>query len=397
MPEVHERPGKTRSLLPWLPVAAAIAHLAPQVDLNYGAAYYLFDYRHGFVKRGLLGELFRHVGHLSRTDARLIELFILLLTTVATYYVFREPLFRDGAVAPLTAMLLSGPALLPHFFIMFIPTDPLLYTVLVVCVWAYLRYRPAAAWGLSLLLCVVALFVHEGFAVRFYPLVIALLLEMCRRRRLPWAMLVAHVAAMLVFFGLIVHFGKSATDPLVYATEAQARAGYSVDPQLYLLMHQTAMEGRRQSMDFIWNRGTLQGFALSFLLAIPYALAVIVALRRAMRAAAAPLWQMVLTALLFLSPLVLCPITTDWFRWLSDCFICATLFLLYLYGADAGDGPVRTTLRSFAQTTATTFLIGYVCTIGAFAGMWLSASNTIGRGYYDRPVTNYYDRYIPKK
>lgn len=375
---------KPLSLLPWLPVLVAVVHSVPQVDMNYGAAYYLYGYRHGFVKRGFFGQLFSGFSRISRGEVRLVEALILAAAVAITYWAFRRLLFLEPDIAPLAVMMLCGPSILPHFFQMFIPTDPLLYIIMVACAALYLRTRVSVAWVCSLVLCGVALLVHEGFAVRGYPLIIAILLECWRRRKLPLYAVLAHVATMFLIFGAIVHLSRPDATPEVYMAEAVSRAGYMVDPQVFVQTQQTAWEGHRQSMDFVLNRGTLMSFGLSFLLSLPYIAGVFVILQRAMRADKIPAWQLVSTLLLFLSPLLLIPLTTDWFRWISDGVVCSSLFVFYLCLAAPKDAPVLKEMRSLGRSPATTFLIGYACAIGPFAGMWLSASNTIMHGYFDR-------------
>ena len=386
MPTAYDRPSEGGSLLPWLPIGVAVAHILPKIDGNYGPPYFLYDYRHGFAKRALLGTLFSHVHYLTRGDVLLIQGAILLATIWVTYAVFRQPLFRDRAMTPLTVMLLCGPALLPHLFLMFIPTDPLLFMLAVFGLWSFLKVRAPIAVALTLVAGVIALLLHEAFAVRFYPLFIAIMIELCRRGKLRWSMAAAHVGVMLISFGLIFHFGTLTYPWRMFAAEAQARAGFLVYAQVFNLMHESTGEAIRESMGFVLHRGVLQVFALSVLLALPYLASVVILLRRTMRAAEFPLSQQFVTVLLFCAPLILIPLTTDWLRWLSDCMICATLFILYLYSADGEEGAVRTFLRSFAGTQTTTALIGYACAIGPFAGMWLESANFISHGYYDRIV-----------
>ena len=373
---------RSHAVLPWLAAIVGLLSVNPQSQMNYGTAAILFDYRFGFVKRGLLGVPFSHLQRLTRGEYVLGELALILAAYALTYFVFSKALFRDRGMTPLAVLLLCGPALFSHFSIMFIPTDVVLYSVLLCCTLLVLRQRPLAGLLLTLPLCLTAMLVHEGFSAAFYPALVCIFLEQWRKRELPFAPIVAHFATMVAAFGMILHFGRSKVAPATFLASAQARSALRLDPQLFNLMHQTTLEYSRDSLGFIFNRGTLQMFGLGLLIAAPYFFLLARLLRRVMRDLRYTRLHVATVFILCCGPLVLCLLATDWFRWVSDCCICATVFLLYLYCADGEAGPVRPSLHAFTREANMLAWLGYVIAIGPFGGMFMRVSAAICNGYY---------------
>src|SRR5436305_8438340 len=106
-------------LLAWAPLFLGAINSYGPVGFNYGFALYFLTYRHGFVKRGLVGEMLSGVRWLPRTELMLIEYAFLAAAFALTYVVFRGMLFGDTAERRLSAVLLSGPALRPHLGCLF--------------------------------------------------------------------------------------------------------------------------------------------------------------------------------------------------------------------------------------------------------------------------------------
>jgi len=57
--------GRALTLLPWVPLLTGLANSYGPVALNYGFALYFLNYRHGFVKRGLIGTLMEPIPFLT--------------------------------------------------------------------------------------------------------------------------------------------------------------------------------------------------------------------------------------------------------------------------------------------------------------------------------------------
>src|SRR5580692_2927415 len=126
-----QQEGRTSAaMLAWAPLLVGAASSYGGIAFNYGFALYFLNYRHGFVKRGLVGELFSGVAFLPRTHLLAIEYLFLAAAFALTYLVFRTMLFGTASECRLAAALLSAPALLPHLGFMFAQPDVTLYILL---------------------------------------------------------------------------------------------------------------------------------------------------------------------------------------------------------------------------------------------------------------------------
>ncbi|WP_047489966.1 hypothetical protein [Terriglobus sp. TAA 43] len=317
------------SLLPWTPlIVAAFASYGP-VGWNYGFALYFLNYNHGFVKRGLVGELFSHFTYLTRGQLLLAEYLFLAAAYLLCYVVFRPTLFRNRETSLIAVLLLSAPAALPHIGYLFAQPDVTLFLLLLLCMWLLFTMPPLTAACATIPLCIIALCAHEAFSLMFYPLVVAILIEQCRTRRLPWIALIAHVAIIGAALLAILHFGTLKVSPDTILQESTARTDVGVQRQVYDVMASSFAE-QRALVVRLYTPGIWRSFALTFCIAAPYFFLLGKLLRRSMRAAAMPSWQQAITCLLFLSPLMLCYLGHDFTRWIGAACMSTSLFILAL-------------------------------------------------------------------
>lgn len=348
------------SLLPWTPlIVAAFASYGP-VGWNYGFALYFLNYNHGFVKRGFVGELFSHFAYLTRGQLLLAEYLFLAAAFVLCYTVFRPILFRNRETSMIAVLLLSAPAALPHIGYLFAQPDVTLFLLLLLCLWMLFNMSPFAAACATIPLCIIALCTHEAFSLMFYPLVVAILIEQCRTRRLPWIAAIAHVAIIGAAFLAILHFGKLKVSPDTILQEALTRTNVGIQRQVYDVMASSFAE-QRELVRRMYNSLIWKLLALTICIAAPYFFLLGKLLRRSMHAAAMPSWQQAITSLLFLSPLLLCYLGHDFTRWIGAACIDASLFILALAQTNAA---VRDTLTRWTTNENITAWLAYLIAAG---------------------------------
>jgi|GEM_PF-2768419 len=361
-----------RNPLAWVPLIVAAFASYGSVGYNYGFALYFLNYNHGFVKRGLVGGLFSQVAFFTRSELLFLEYAFLVAAYALCYFVFRRALFRDASSSTVAVLLLSAPGTLSHIGYLFAQPDVTLFLLLLLSVWCFLHLQPAVAAVVSLPLCSVALLAHEAFSLMFYPLVVAILLQLCRSKKLPWTMGLAHVAVVFGCFVYIVHFGTLKVSPDTILAEANARTNIGIQRQVYDVMASTFAQQqelvRRMYTSYIWRM-----IALTFAMTAPYLWLLSSLLRRAMRAAAMPAWQKVVTPLLFLLPLVLCVMGHDFTRWLGAGCVDASLFILYLLLTNGG---VKEALGEWASPKQLAWL-GYLVAVGPMGATGIRSAEQI--------------------
>ena len=315
--------------LPWIPLLVASLASYGHVGWNYGFALYFLNYRHGFVKRGLVGELFSPFAFLSRNRLLTVEYLFLAAAFLLCYVVFRRALFQDHALTLPAVLLLSAPGTLPHIGYLFAQPDVTMFLLMLCCIWALLQLRPLTAVLVTLPLCCIGLMAHEAFSLMFYPLIAAILLNLARTRRLPWAAAIAHVAIVAAAFVSIVHFGKLKVSPDTILQEGLARTDVGIQRQVYDVMASTFAQ-QQELVHRLYSAYIWQLLILTVCIALPYTLLMAYLLRTSMRADGMPRWQQALTCIAFLSPLVLCFMGHDFTRWMGAACIDASCFTLYL-------------------------------------------------------------------
>jgi hypothetical protein len=375
------RDNHTSSLLAWAPLLTGALNSYGPVAFNYGFALYFVTYRHGFVKRGLVGELFSGMAYIPRRHLLAIEYIFLAVAFGLTYVLFRRILFGAVAERRLAAALLSAPALLPHLGYLFAQPDVTLYILLLTCLWLFVRPTPALAAVTSCILCCIALLAHEAFCLMFYPLIAAVLLHLCLRRRLPWAAGLAHVLVFSGTFAAVMHWGAPKISPDALLVEAQARTDVGIQRQVFDVMASTLSQ-QRELVRRLYTPGVLRILALTILLTAPYLILLGRLLHGTMRKTGCRAFQRICTALLFASPLFLSAFGHDTTRWIGTMCIDATLFVLYLYLTERPDSPARRYLLDWASGPSFLPWFLYLIAIGPYGATGLRAADQLVSAWY---------------
>jgi hypothetical protein len=376
---VHERGAERErrtGLLAWAPLLTGAVNSYGPIHLNYGFALYFLTYQHGFVKRGLLGELLSGVHWLSRTQLMWMQYAFLAAAFALTYAVFRPVLFGNTAERRLAAALLSGPALLPHLGFLFAQPDVMLYILLLLSVWLLMRGPAAVAIAASCAMCCVALLEHEAYCLMFYPLIAALLLHLVARGRMHWAAAAAHVTVFTMAFVCVMHWGTLKVSPDTILAEAQARTNVGIQRQLYDVMGSSFAE-QRALVGHMYSEGVVRILMLTVLLTAPYLWLLGRLVNGAMKRAGSGVPHRAATLLLFTSPLLLCALGHDTTRWIGAMCIDATLFVLYLYMTEDEGSAARGYLREWAMSPAYVPWVIYLIAIGPYGATGLRAADQL--------------------
>ena len=321
---------RARTLLSWIPLLAGLANTYGPVALNYGFAFYFLSYRHGFVKRGLIGTLIEPIPYLTRTGLIALQLAFIFGAFGLTYFVLRRLFFGSLHDRTLVATLFAAPALLPHIGALFAQPDVTLYILLLLTLAAFLYLSPAAAAFVSTPLAILGLLCHEGFSLSYYPLIAAILWDLCRLKRIRWSLALLQVAVVFAAFLAIMHFGGLKVSPDVLLSEAAHRTSVPLQRQLFDVVASTYVGQRALVHHFYRFRDLQILYALTALISVPYFAFLVALLRRTASVRSDTRLGLTCRLILFALPLTLCAFGHDVARWIAACAINATLFLCYL-------------------------------------------------------------------
>ena len=344
---------------------------------TYGPSHWFANYRHGFLRRALVGEVLSRVGFLSSRLILSIELATFMLACLLTTLAFRRILFGDRGERRLAAFLLAAPAFLPHMAFMSGELDNFLYLAILIGAFALMRFSNLLGLAIATAAAIIGLLIHEGFALMFYPLILVLAADLVHRGRLRPQWVFAHFLITLGAFFAIIHFGRLPGEPSQWLAEAQRRTDIGVDGTVFLVLKLSF----RQQLDFVRHLYTprvVGSILLTLALSIPYGVVLWRLVRTACIYRRYSLAHSRLLLFVFLAPLGLSLLGHDVMRWLSAMCINVSLYLLLIYRTtthlDSADTP-----NMHKALTAWTGMPIYAATLVYMLalGPWGIASNRL--------------------
>jgi hypothetical protein len=351
------------TLLSWIPLLAGLANSYGPIAFKYGIALYFLNYSHGFVKRGLIGTLVAPIPHFSRAGLIALQLTFILVAFAVSYLVCRRLLFGTTQDRAMAAALFAAPALLPHIGALFAQPDVTLYLLLLGSLAAFLYLRPATAALMSSVLACLGLLCHEAFSLAFYPFIVAILWDLCRRKRLRWSFALLQLVLVTAAFVAIFHFGTLKVSPDVILADAARRTSVPLQRQLFDVMASSYAQQRALVAHFYRFRDMQILYAVTAVLSIPYFALLINLLRRTCRARNDASLDLAVRLILFALPLTVCYLGHDVSRWIAACAIDATLFLSYLALTDP---RARDALRTWATGARPLLWLAWFLMTGAY-------------------------------
>lgn len=311
-----------------LPLVSSFTWMGGSPTNIYGMTEYFVNYHHGFVKRGLFGEMLTHLGYLSVQKMLILQFFVSCAAVALTYAVFWCDL-RSGGKRMLAALLLiCSPAGLMHFTYIVAHPDIVVYMLLLAAFVCLTRLPDGWAPYAALVPCIVAILVHEAFLLLFYPVIAAILFHGYIHKRFTRTAVLVHAVLFASAFALVVKLGVNRVDPHVLLAEAQARTDLPLDGKIFTTLSRSLTE-QWTYLARAYTALTLAGLIASLLCLCPYIIGSLWILKTENDALPRPLPRWTPWAL-FAIPLLLCFLGHDVMRWLAGSMVCVFLYLVYL-------------------------------------------------------------------
>lgn len=317
-----------------LPILLVLRYIdAPLDPRTYGPSHWFLNYHYGFLRRALVGQFFAHFTFLSWRNIFRIEVLVIAVAVAFTYVVFKSMLFGTLNERRFAAFLLAAPAFLPHMSYMAGEMDNFLYISLLLGAWALTRLPSYFGLLVATLFTCIGLAIHEGFLLMFYPLILALLVELVRRRALKPLWVGLHCFVVAAAFVSILRFGKLTVPQSELINEAQRRTDMPIESVVYLALHNSLSEQIHFAIGH-YSYLLLRGIAFTLLLCIPYGLVLWQLLSSNVRSRGYSLVARRGVLLIFLVPLLLIPLGHDAMRWTAALCINVSLYALFMYQMD---------------------------------------------------------------
>ncbi|MBV8113687.1 MAG: hypothetical protein JO300_03030 [Silvibacterium sp.] len=345
-----------------LPLLVCLTFLGGNLSgRTYGPSHWFATYQHGFLRRALIGEVLSRFGFLSSHLVLGIELATFTIACLLTALAFRRILFGDLAERRLAAFLLAAPAFLPHMAFMAGELDNFLYLAILIGAFALMRFDNLLGLAIATAATIVGLMIHEGFALMFYPLILALAADLIHRGRLRLQWVSVHFIVILAAFLAIIYFGKLPGEPTQWIAAAQQRTDMRVDGTVFLVLKLSW----REQLNFVRHLYTpkvVGSILLTLALSIPYGVVLWRLVRTACIYRRYSITHTRLLLFVFAAPLTLSLLGHDVVRWLSAMCINVSLYLLLIYQTTTRvDSPEMPNLHK--ALTAWTGLPVYAATL----------------------------------
>jgi hypothetical protein len=205
--------------------------------------------------------------------------------------------------------------------------------------------------------------IHEAFLLLFYPLLLAIMIDLCRRHRLRAGAVLAQLVLIVAATIAILHYGKWDAPHPEYMVAAQQRTDMPLEGTVFLVLSNT-LHRQLQFVAALYNKRLIAGALLSCLASLPYFAVLIWLLRSALAARGYTERRRWALLLLLCVPILLLPLGHDVMRWVAAICVNISLFLLYLHRT--GTAAERNALTEWTATPLYAALLAYALVLGPF-------------------------------
>ena len=328
---------------------------------NWIYTHWAFTYEHGFIKRGLVGELISLlIGPVTPSIVNTISLAVLLLLAAALTCLFIMPAIRAPervGVWLFGVIAVTHSATMPRFAYELGRFDEMGLLILLVCLLLFVRASPAIRLAVIPPLCLLGLVIHEAFFLMFLPLIAAIWFYE-EQNGLIWPKLVV-LAAMVASTWVIGRFGLLSNPPLdKYVALLQQRHAFPISKWSVGVLYRDLGENIALSVSYLRENlhDMIRGHFILVATLIPTFLLLrslgltMVSLRQGGRCR----FLLIAAAL---APLIMYPLAFDYFRWWSAAI--TNLLMVFAYLAIRED-----TMRRRLADTIENMPVVSVCIIG---------------------------------
>ncbi len=172
----HAAPAPRDALTILLTVGGLAALRCVKPVGTFRMTHWAFTYEHGFIKRGLVGEIVSCVfGPVTPTIITFLSSGAMLLLASVLVYLFISPALKSERVGAwlFAIVAVTHSATIPHFVFDLGRFDQINLLILLGCL--FILSRPSPVLRLTVLppLCLIGLLIHEAFFFMFLPLIFA--------------------------------------------------------------------------------------------------------------------------------------------------------------------------------------------------------------------------------
>jgi len=300
------------------------------MPLTWAATQAQLDYSHGFIKRGLLGTIYRHVGgnhYRTLSGIFLLELAIFyLLLLWLTQRARLQERFGNLAVA---ALFTSSYAItyLAHLIGYNDIVNASLAIVLLLIRDAQRRFYAA------LVIVPIALLVHESFLFCFLPLVLLSFVlqgrSTLRSREMAYATALAGLAVVITIASSM-HANMSRTMAMQLAAETAGRVDFPLRTDFFQVLSLSLRENIHAAFTSMTRPWWWILLGISVATLLPMLVLLVHLMRRLLHSADASRWTALATMAAMASPLLMHAMGWDVVRWNVWCAVAAYITLLLL-------------------------------------------------------------------
>ncbi len=313
----------------WVPEDLGAQHL-------YAVSHWVLSYDHGFVRRGLVGEILRMWAPMVTIEnvvhASLVVYYSFITLLVVALIALVRHRDEGGRLFRLVLLFLVNPATVSlvardlGLFDIFLTIATFLAMTLLTI--------NRQIWLIPVFLT-VAMFIHEGFLILYAPTVLASMLFLYvygERKKSILATFVVSTLAVTVSFFILYKYGIPTLGYKELASALQSRADFSVTPLSVRECYFGILDHYRFATSSLYDAGSLSNLVLALIVLSPTAIILLDVWTHVPGNRGKSRWAVALLFLATLSGLMIVAIATDYGRWLSAVVFCNFFTVFFLIG-----------------------------------------------------------------
>jgi hypothetical protein len=320
----------------WLVLAVSGVVTLRSVEFvsTWHMTHWSFTYEHGFIKRGLVGEIASRVfGTVTPSIINVLVWSIFLLLAIALTCWFIKPAWDSNRVGAwlFAIVAMTSSATIPHFEYDFGRFDQINLIILLTCLFILGKPSKLLRHIVIPLLCVIGLLIHEAFSLMFVPVIFAVWIYE-ERFQWIWPKIFVLASLVVIVWAVDTYGIMHDVSEQDYMAELQQRHSFRIHPDSVHVLYRTVKENISFNLEELrkYARANITHHIVFALSLLPTFILFYKLTRRlcVYDGAKENMWRLSLVVAA-LSPLSLCLLASDFFRFWS--IALTNLFIIFTY------------------------------------------------------------------
>ena len=297
--------------------------------------HWLFDYKFGFVKRGLIGSLISFLNPHPTLRFLFITAYIVqAVVLILLLFYSTDFLKKDKDMAPLLFVIffLGSSATIQRLNWDFGRFDHIGIIVLLFLLYIFKLKQPFLKW-IAVPLCILGILVHESFFLMFFPFILAIATYSLRKIPKQKFTITLAIIVSIAFIAILVFAGISPPDKAEYLAYLTTKTDFDIPQDNPVnILYIGFKDNVKMTLGRLFTKATLVQHILLAVWQLPTLIVLFFVVRSLYQVAKKMKEQTYFVFMLIgaASPLALYPIGFDFYRWIAIALLNIFLLIFFL-------------------------------------------------------------------